>query len=219
MCSTKNNSYKSKHCLRCNYSSCEHDNIETHSRSVSLVVRCLTLALLCLYHVQGCVYRLAHVALFANVRVVTATYIRSCRNVPLRVPLCPERVQLYIKLHIYTITVAHIKTLGFDGSLAASSVRIYGTQVLPGRPPRAIYKVLSNLYIKYKWHLAEILNFKNSTSPSGNENTLPKFQNLCTTTDHNFCCRRCNITPCCRHDKLVKPFSTSTYQVVASQNS
>ena len=103
MCSTKNNSYKSKHGLRCNYSSCEHDNIEVHNRSVSLVARYLTLALLCLYHVQGCVDRLlAHVALFANVRVVTATYIRSCRNVPLRVPLCYQRVQLYIKLHIYT---------------------------------------------------------------------------------------------------------------------
>ena len=128
MCSTKNNSYKSKHGLRCNYSSCEHDNIEVHNRSVSLVVRYLTLALLCLYHVQGCVDRLAHVALFANVRVVTATYIRSCRNVPLRVPLCPQRVQLYIKLHIYTITVAHIKTLLSSRSSGLPMVNLFRTE-------------------------------------------------------------------------------------------
>jgi hypothetical protein len=48
---------------------------------------------------------------------------------------------------------------------------------------------------------------------------LPELPKSLTNNRSYFYCRRRIITPCCRQDKLMKPFPTSTYQVVASKSS
>jgi hypothetical protein len=75
------------------------------------------------------------------------------------------------------------------------------------------------LILNIKWPLADIFNLKNSTSSSENENTLLDLPKSVTNNTTFFCfCRRCNITPCRRRDKSMKPFLTLSYQVVASDS-